>query len=111
MKIIDLINRLEKYTNIPRLSFLFEKDEYIYMADVVDKINYIFKNIEIIEIGKQGLKKYKDDPETIENIKNNNKYYENIIEESLQELEEIYTEHKYKQNAISNYEEDSNERI
>lgn len=110
MKLLDLVERLEKYTNIPRLAFQFETDEYVYMADTMDQVNYIFKNIGLIELGKQNLKKYRDDPDTIENIKNNNKYYEEVIEKSLETLEENYKKHQIKLSRLSMYEEEENEQ-
>ena len=110
MNLLSLVEKLQKYTNIPRLAIQFETDEYIYMADTMDQIHYIFKNIEIIELGKKNLKIYKDDPDIIENIKYNNKYYEGIIEDSLQKLEENYNKHQEKLGRLSTYEENEDEQ-
>lgn len=93
MKLEKILKRLQVYTNIPRLQFQFETDEYVYMADTMDQVNYILKNLELIELAKQNLKKYKDDAETIANIKEGLKYYEKRIEESMEKLEENYFIH------------------
>ena len=93
MNLEKLLNKIEKYTNIPRLAFQFEVDEYVYMADTMNQVNYILKNLAIIEGNKQNLRKYRDDPETIQNIKENIKYYEKTIEASLETLEENYLKH------------------
>lgn len=106
MNLEKLIKRIEKYTDIPRLSFLFETDEYVYMADTMEQINYILKNTAIIEGNKKNLKIYKDDPETIRNIKENIKYYDELIKNSLEELEENYREHNRTLSGISNYKDE-----
>lgn len=93
MNLRNLIKKLEIYTNIPRLQFEFETKEYIYMADTMDRINYIFKNISLIEGNKENLKIYKDDKETIRNIKENISFYEEQIQNSLKILDENYKEH------------------
>jgi len=101
MDLEKMLIRIEKYTDIPRLSFQFETDEYIYMADTMNQINYILKNLSIIEGNKKNLKKYRDDSETIKNIKENIKYYENVIAESLENLEDNYIKHNRKLNGLS----------
>lgn len=105
MNLEKLLKRIEKYTNIPRLAFEFESDEYVYMADTMNQVNYILKNLAIIEGNKKNLKKYKDDPETIRNIKENIKYYEETIENSLEVLEENYIKHNRTLKSLSNYTE------
>ena len=105
MNLEKLLKRIEKYTNIPRLTFQFESDEYVYMADTMNQVNYILKNLAIIEGNKKNLKKYKDDPETIRNIKENIKYYEETIENSLEVLEENYIKHNRTLKSLSNYTE------
>ena len=105
MNLEKLLKRIEKYTNIPRLAFQFESDEYVYMADTMNQVNYILKNLAIIEGNKKNLKKYKDDPETIRNIKENIKYYEETIENSLEVLEENYIKHNRTLKSLSNYTE------
>lgn len=93
MKLEKILNRLQVYTNIPRLLFQFETEEYIYMADTMDQINYIFQNLSNLEIGKKNLKEYKDDKETISNIKERLKFCEKEIERSMDILEENYLRH------------------
>lgn len=111
MNLEKILTRIEKYTDIPRLSFQFETDEYIYMADTMNQINYILKNLSIIEGNKKNLKKYRDDPETIENIKENIKYYEKVIEESLENLEEDYIKHKKILNNLTYHNEEIGEEM
>ena len=110
MNIKYIIEKLERYTDIPRLKFEFETNEYIYMADTMDQINYIFKNINLIEGHKRNLKKYKDDQETIRNIKESINYYEDLIEKSLIELEQNYKQHYYKINHREYIEEEKDEQ-
>lgn len=93
MNIKYILKQLEKYTNIPRLEFEFEAKEYIYMANTMNQINYILKNINLIEGYKKNLKLYKDDVETVRNIREGINYYEETIEKSLIELEENYIQH------------------
>lgn len=109
MNLLKLLERLEKYTNIPRLSFQFETDEYVYMADTMDQVNYIFQNLKLIEGAKLNLKIYKDDKETIDGIKETMKYYEDIIERSLEELEENYLKHSIKLNKLAEIREEEDE--
>ena len=109
MNLLKLLERLEKYTNIPRLSFQFETDEYVYMADTMDQVNYIFQNLKLIEGAKRNLKIYKDDKETIDGIKETMKYYEDIIERSLEELEENYLKHSIKLNKLAEIREEEDE--
>lgn len=111
MNLEKILTRIEKYTDIPRLSFQFETDEYIYMADTMNQINYILKNLSIIEGNKKNIKKYKDDPETIENIKENIKYYEKVIGESLENLEENYIKHNRVLKKLSYYNEEIEEEM
>lgn len=106
MNLFKILERLEKYTNIPRLQFQFETDEYVYMADTMDQVNYILKNLELIELAKQNLKTYKDDKETISNIKESLKYYEETIEKSMENLEENYLKHCTKLNRLTQIEEE-----
>ena len=110
MNLLEIVERLEVYTNIPRLTFQFETDEYIYMADTMNHVNYIFKNIGLIELGKQKLKEYRDDPETIRNIKEHNKHYEEMIGKSLETLEENYQKHQITLSKLSMYEENEDEQ-
>ena len=111
MEIKYILKKLEKYTSIPRLAFEFESEEYIYMANVMDQINYIIKNLNIIEMSKENLKIYKDDKETINNIKEGIKYYEQTINKSLEVLEENYMQHKEKLNSQTLYDnEDEQEQ-
>lgn len=109
MNLEKLLNRIERYTDIPRLAFQFEAEEYVYMADTMNQVNYILKNLAIIEGNKKNLKKYKDDPETIRNIKENIQYYEETIENSLEVLEENYIKHNRTLNSLSNYNEEFEE--
>lgn len=108
MNLRNLIKKLEIYTNIPRLQFEFETKEYIYMADTMDRINYIFKNISLIEGNKENLKIYKDDKETIRNIRESISFYEKEIQNSLKVLDENYKEH-CKQLHILNEDEEEDE--
>lgn len=108
MNLRNLIKKLEIYTNIPRLQFEFETKEYIYMADTMDRINYIFKNISLIECNKENLKIYKDDKETIRNIRESISFYEKEIQNSLKVLDENYKEH-CKQLHILNQDEEEDE--
>ena len=108
MNLRNLIKKLEIYTNIPRLQFEFETKEYIYMADTMDRINYIFKNISLIEGNKENLKIYKDDKETIRNIRESISCYEKEIQNSLKVLDENYKEH-CKQLHILNQDEEEDE--
>lgn len=109
MNLENLLNRIERYTDIPRLAFQFESDEYVYIADTMNQVNYILKNLAIIEGNKKNLKKYKDDPETVRNIKENIKYYEETIENSLEVLEENYKKHNRTLKSLINYNEDVEE--
>ncbi|MDO5555108.1 MAG: hypothetical protein Q4G09_00195 [Clostridia bacterium] len=109
MKDINLLSKLEKYTNIPKLSFEYEAKEYMYMADVVSQVNYIFKNLKLIELNKKNLKIYKDDPETIKNIKETIIYYEETINNSLKSLDELYLEHFKHLERINNTIEEEEE--
>ncbi|HIT24078.1 MAG TPA: hypothetical protein IAD45_06640 [Candidatus Faecimonas intestinavium] len=108
MNLRNLIKKLEIYTNIPRLQFEFETKEYIYMADTMDRINYIFKNISLIEGNKENLKIYKDDKETIRKIRESISFYEKEIQNSLKVLDENYKEH-CKQLHILNQDEEEDE--
>lgn len=110
MNLRNLIKKLEIYTNIPRLQFEFETKEYIYMADTMDRINYIFKNISLIEGNKENLKIYKDDKETIRNIRESISFYEKEIQNSLNILDENYKEH-CKQLHILNQEESEEDEL
>ena len=110
MNINYIIKKLEKYTNISRLKFELETKEYIYMADTMDQINYIFKNINILEGHKNNLKIYKDDPETIRNIKEGIKYYEDLIKKSLEVLEDNYIRHCEELNIVYQVEEEKDEQ-
>lgn len=110
MKLEKILKRLQVYTNIPRLQFQFETDEYVYMADTMDQVNYILKNLELVELAKQNLKTYKDDKETISNIKEGLQYYEKTIEESMEKLEESYLKHCTKLNRLAQIEEEENEQ-
>lgn len=110
MNLRNLIKKLEIYTNIPRLQFEFETKEYIYMADTMDRINYIFKNISLIEGNKENLKIYKDDKETIRNIRESISFYEKEIQNSLKVLDENYKEH-CKQLHILNQEESEEDEL
>lgn len=109
MNINYIIQQLEKYTNIPRLKFEFETKEYVYMADTMDQINYIFKNINLIKGHKNNLKIYRDDPETIRNIRESINYYEDLIDKSLKELEDNYIRHCDELNRINYSEEEKYE--
>lgn len=109
MNIKNIIRQLEKYTDIPRLKFELESKEYIYMADTMDQINYIFKNINLIEGNKKNLKIYEDDPETIRNIRESINYYEDLIDKSLNELEDNYIRHCDELNRINYSEEEKYE--
>lgn len=108
MNLEKILKRLQVYTNIPRLQFQFETEEYVYMADTMDQVNYILQNLELIEGAKQNLKKYKDDKETISNIKEGLKYYEETIEKSMENLEENYLKHCNKLNRLAQIEEEEN---
>lgn len=110
MNLLEIVEKLEVYTNIPRLTFQFETDEYIYMADTMNHVNCILKNIGLVEIGKQQLKEYRDDPETIRNIKEHNKHFEEMIEKSLELLEENYQKHQIALSRLSMYEENEDEQ-
>lgn len=103
MNLERLLLKIEKYTNIPRLVFQFEAEEYVYMADTMSQVNYILKNLALIEGNKKNLKNYRDDKKTIRNIKENIKYYEKKIEESLEILEENYIKHSRKLGNSINY--------
>ena len=106
MNLENLFRRLERYTDIPRLTFQFEAKEYVYMADTMNHINIILKNISLIEGNKKNLKIYKDDPETIRNIKENIKFSEELIESSLETLEENYLQHNTSHNHNQELEEE-----
>ena len=41
MNLEKVLNRIERYTYIPRLAFQFESEEYVYMADTMNQVNYI----------------------------------------------------------------------
>ena len=76
----------------------------------IDNQNISGVNIGLIELGKQNIKVYRDDPETIRNIKEHNKYYEEIIEKSLEILEENYQKHQIRLSRLSMYEENEDEQ-
>lgn len=109
MNLRNLIEKLEIYTNIPSLQFEFETKEYIYMADTMDRINYIFKNISLIEGNKENLKIYKDDRETIRNIRKSISFYEKEIQNSLKVLDENYKEHCKQLHILNQKESEGNE--
>lgn len=109
MNLRNLIEKLEIYTNIPSLQFEFETKEYIYMADTMDRINYIFKNISLIEGNKENLKIYKDDRETIRNIRKSISFYEKEIQNSLKVLDENYKEHCKQLHILNQEESEGNE--
>lgn len=110
MNLEKILNKLEKYTDIPRLSFQLESEEYVYMADTMSKMNFLLKNLSLIESNKKNLKIYRDDPETIRNIKDVIGFYEKSIENSLESLEKNYIEHNKKLNSLVNYNEDYEEK-
>lgn len=105
MNLEKILNKIERYTDIPKLAFQFESEEYVYMADTISQVNYILKNLSLIEGNKKNLKKYRDDPETIRNIKEVIEYYEKTIEDSLEILEKNYLEHTQTLNSLANFNE------
>lgn len=89
----EVINRIAKYTNIPRLYWDFETKEYQFVISVLEEINIIFTNLELLGLCQENLRKY-DDKETIDNIYNAMEQDKQNIENSFKRLEELTEQHK-----------------
>lgn len=93
MNVLDILEKLNKYTQIQRCTFFLESREYKYVCKVLDKINVVTSNLYLYEKGKQNLKEYKD-KESRNNIKELMDFNEKAINEALDRLEELYQLYK-----------------
>lgn len=93
MNVLDILEKLNKYTQIQRCTFFLESREYKYVCKVLDKINVVTSNLYLYEKGKQNLKEYKD-KESRNNIKELMDFNEKTINEALDRLEELYQLYK-----------------
>ena len=91
MKENDLIKLLQKCLNVPKLAFGANTAEpYKELQYITEKADYILYLQSMYLINKNNLKIYKDDEETIQNIKENISRISEEIKEKCQELEEFY---------------------
>ena len=91
MKENDLIELLQKCLNVPKLAFGANTVEpYKELQYITEKADYILYLQSMYLINKNTLKIYKDDEETIQNIKENISRISEEIKEKCQELEEFY---------------------
>lgn len=91
MKENDLIELLQKCLNVPKLAFGANTVEpYKELQYIIENADYILYLQSMYLINKNNLKIYKDDEETIQNIKENISRISEKIKEKCQELEEFY---------------------
>ena len=91
MKENKIINILEKCLNVPKLNFGANTVEpYKELQYITETSRYICHLQNMYLLNKNNLKVYKDDKETIENIKENMRRISKELEEKCQELESFY---------------------
>lgn len=91
MKENDLIELLQKCLNVPKLAFGANTVEpYKELQYITEKADYILYLQNMYLINKNNLKIYKDDEDTIQNIKENISRISEEIKKKCQELEEFY---------------------
>ncbi|OKZ85842.1 MAG: hypothetical protein BHW09_08065 [Clostridium sp. CAG:245_30_32] len=91
MKENDLIELLHKVLNVPKLAFGANTVEpYKELQYITEKADYILYLQNMYLINKNNLKIYKDDEDTIQNIKENISRISEEIKKKCQELEEFY---------------------
>ncbi len=87
----DLIELLQKCLNVPKLAFGANTVEpYKELQYIIEKADYILYLQSIYLINKNNLKIYKDDKDTMQNIKENISRISEELKEECQELEEFY---------------------
>lgn len=93
MKEIDdyVMNVLQKCLNVPSLAFGANTVEpYKELQYITQAASYICYLYNMYKINKQNLKEYKDDKETLTEIKRRMSEYADEIQEKCEELEEFY---------------------
>ena len=93
MKEIDdyVMNVLYKCLNVPRLSFGANTVEpYKELQYITETASYICYSYNMYKINKYNLKEYKDDKETLNELKRRMSEYIDKIQEKCEELEEFY---------------------
>lgn len=91
MKENDLIELLQKCLNVPKLAFGANTVEpYKELQYITEKADYILYLQSMYLINKNNLKIYKDDKDTMQNIKENISKISEELKEKCQELEEFY---------------------
>lgn len=91
MKENELIELLQKCLNIPKLAFGANTVEpYKELQYITETADYILYLQSMYLINKNNLKVYKDDEETIRDIKQNMKRLTEELKEKCQVLEEFY---------------------
>ena len=90
MDVLNILEKLNKYTQIQRCTFFLETREYKYVCKILDMINIVISNLSLYEANRKNLKVYKDDKETVKNIKEIMDFNEQRINNALNSLEEIY---------------------
>lgn len=91
MKENELIELLQKCLNVPKLAFGANTVEpYKELQYITETADYILYLQSMYLINKNNLKVYKDDEETIRDIKQNMKRLTEALKEKCQVLEEFY---------------------
>lgn len=91
MKENELIELLQKCLNVPKLAFGANTVEpYKELQYITETADYILYLQSMYLINKNNLKVYKDDEETIRDIKQNMKRLTEELKEKCQVLEEFY---------------------
>ena len=91
MKENELIELLKKCLNVPKLAFGANTVEpYKELQYITETADYILYFQSMYLINKNNLKVYKDDEETIRDIKQNMKRLTEELKEKCQVLEEFY---------------------
>lgn len=91
MKENELIELLQKCLNVPKLAFGTNTVEpYKELQYITETADYILYLQSMYLINKNNLKVYKDDEETIRDIKQNMKRLTEELKEKCQVLEEFY---------------------
>lgn len=91
MKENELIELLQKCLNVPKLVFGANTVEpYKELQYIIEKADYILYLQSTYLINKNNLKIYKDDKDTMQNIKENISRISEELKEECQELEEFY---------------------
>ena len=96
----NILERIQKYSSIKKLSFFLETEEYKYVCTILDGINVVIENLLAYKEGEKNLKYYKNDKETCENIKELMKYNKSRIQMFLDDMEEASQNHLRKEKSI-----------